>query len=73
MSWNDPDSIPASDVTAGQWILTHDTDDGDEPVQLLYRTVERLPDGQIRWSFVTSAGLRRFDYEASVDRVTRAD
>src|SRR5436190_23021172 len=65
----DREKVPVADVIAGDWILTLDQDPGD-PMQLLWRTGERAPNGDMGWSFKTSAGLRHFDHDASVYRLT---
>lgn len=53
----------------GDWILTGD-EEQDEPIQLFFRTGQRTPNGDFRWSFKTSAGFRQFDQRAWVDRLT---
>jgi hypothetical protein len=73
MGWKDEEKIPAADITAGEWIRTHEEEDRGEPVQLLWRTVERVPNGEFRWSFNTSAGLRYFEDGEWVRRVTRTE
>jgi hypothetical protein len=65
----DRENVPVADVLAGDWIATHDEDPGD-PMQLLWRTGQRSPNGDFCWSFKTSAGLRHFDQDAWVYRVT---
>jgi hypothetical protein len=64
----DREKVPVADIVVGDWILTHEEDRGD-PVQLLWRSVLRLPNGDFRWSFKTSAGLRHFDHDECVGRV----
>ena len=65
----DREKVPVADVIAGDWILTDDEDRGD-PMQLLWRTGQRSPNGDMGWSFKTSAGLRHFDQDAWVYRLT---
>jgi hypothetical protein len=63
------EKVPVADLIAEDWILTDDEDSGD-PVQLLWRTGHRSPNGEFGWSFKTSAGVRHFDQDAWVYRVT---
>jgi hypothetical protein len=65
----DREQVPVADVIAGDWILPPDEDCG-EPMQLLWRTGQRSPNGEMGWSFKTSAGLRHFDHDAWVYRLT---
>jgi hypothetical protein len=72
MSDNDRTSrekVPVADLIAGDWISTEDEDPGD-PVQLLWRTGERLPNDEFGWVFYTTGGLRHFDQHAWIYRVT---
>jgi hypothetical protein len=64
----DRERVPVADIVAGDWILTHEEDRGD-PVQFLWRSVQRVPNGDFRWSFKTSAGLRHFDHDEWIYRV----
>ena len=65
----DREKVPVADIIAGDWILAHDEDQA-EPVQLLWRTGQRSPSGEIGWSLKTSAGIRHFDQDEWVYRVT---
>ena len=65
----DRERVPVADVRAGDWILTRDEDPG-VPMQLFWRTGQRAPNGDFRWSFKTSAGFRDFDQDAWVYRLT---
>ena len=67
----DREKVPVSDIIAGNWVLAHDEEEG-EPVQLLWRTGQRSPSGEFRWSFKTSAGIRHFDQDEWVYRMTSA-
>jgi hypothetical protein len=62
------EKVPVADIVVGDWIFTREEDRGD-PVQLLWRSVQRLPNGDFRWSFKTNAGLRHFDRDEWVYRV----
>lgn len=68
----DRERARVGDIIAGDWILTHDADRGD-PVQLLWRTGRRSPNGELGWSFKTSGGFRYFDQGAWVYRVTSSE
>jgi hypothetical protein len=68
----DRERVPVGDVIAGDWILTHDEDQHD-PVQLFWRSGQRSPNGEFRWSFKTSGGFRYFDQGAWVYRVTSTE
>ena len=61
--------VPVANLIAGDWFATQDEEPGDA-VQLLWRTGERLPNGEFGWVFQTNAGLRHFDQDAWVHRVT---
>src|SRR5262249_15807442 len=63
------EKVPFADLIPRDWISTQDDDPGD-PVQLLWRTGQRLPNGEFGWVFQTTAGLRHFDQHAWVYRVT---
>jgi hypothetical protein len=65
----DRERVPVSDVVAGDWILPRDEDAGS-PMQLLWRTGQPSPNGGFSWSFKTSAGVRHFDQDEWVYRVT---
>jgi hypothetical protein len=43
------------------------------PVQLLWRFGHRSPGGEFGWSFKTTAGVRHFDHDVTVYRVTSAE
>jgi hypothetical protein len=64
----DREKVPVADIIAGDWILAQDGEQGDE-VQVLWRTGQRSPSGEFRWSFKTSAGIRVFDQDDWVYRV----
>jgi hypothetical protein len=66
------EKVPVADVIAGDWFLARDEDQGD-PVQLLWRTGQRSPSGELGWSFKTSAGIRHFDQDEWVYRVIRTE
>src|SRR5262245_3933150 len=61
--------VPVAELIAGDWIATQDEDPGDS-VQLLWRTGQRLPNGEFGWVFQTTAGLRHLDQHGWVYRVT---
>ena len=66
------EEVPVADIRAGDWILTPDEEDQGVPEQLLWRFGQRSPDGEFRWSFKTTAGVRHFDQGATLYRVTSA-
>ena len=68
----DREKVPVAGIIAGDWVLAHDDEQG-EPVQLLWRTGRRSPSGEFGWSFKTSAGIRYFDQDEWVYRVTSAE
>jgi hypothetical protein len=68
----DRQKVPVADLIAGDRILTHDEDQGD-PVQLLWRTGQRLPNGEFGWSLKTTAGWRHFAEDEWVYRLTKTE
>jgi hypothetical protein len=69
---NEREKVRVADIIAGDWVMAHDDEQG-EPVQLLWRTGRRSPSGEFGWSFKTSAGIRHFDEDEWVYRVTSAE
>jgi hypothetical protein len=65
------EEVPVADIRAGDWIVIPDDADQGIPEQLLWRFGQRSPDGEFRWSFKTTAGVRHFDQDATLYRVTR--
>jgi hypothetical protein len=68
----DREKVPVAGIIAGDWIVAHDEDQG-EAVQLLWRTGHRAPSGELGWSLKTSAGIRHFDRDEWVYRVTSTE
>lgn len=60
--------VPVGDVVAGDWIVAPE-EDSAEPEQLLWRSVQRTPNGSLRWSLKTATGLRHLDQDAWVYRL----
>lgn len=65
--------VPVADIRAGDWILPVDDDGQGTPEQLLWRFGHRSPSGELGWSFKTTAGLRYYDQDATVYRVSSTE